>query len=122
GQSISTHANMLHFVPVTGVVLGSGTRAVALTTYLKGALMIIVVIGLTVLIPFHYRGGLDFGANEILVSMPEMLSVQPGEVGIPWVVSSMAISIIGVMFYARPHTWPARRSGGSEKVVGPQLT
>src|SRR5699024_9352948 len=121
GEINENYAIVLAFVLVIGFVLWSGIRGVALTSYLKDALMIIVVIGLTVVIPFHYRGGLDFGVNEILDSMPEMLSVQPGEVGIPWVVSSMAISIIGVMFYALPHTWPALMSGRSEKVVRQNL-
>lgn len=79
--------------------------------------MIVVVLALTFIIPFHFRGGLDFGVEEILDSMPELLSVQPGETGVWWVVSSMAISMIGVMFYALPHSWPALLSGRSEKVV-----
>ncbi|WP_209323758.1 sodium:solute symporter family protein [Brevibacterium renqingii] len=121
GEINENFAIVLSFVLVIGFVLWSGIRGVALTSYLKDALMIVVVLGLTIVIPFHFRGGLDFGVEEVLDKMPEMLSVQPGEVGIPWVVSSMAISIIGVMFYALPHTWPALMSGRSEKVVRQNL-
>lgn len=117
GEINENYAIVLAFVLVIGFVLWSGIRGVALTSYLKDALMIVVVLALTFIIPFHFRGGLDFGVEEILDSMPELLSVQPGETGVWWVVSSMAISMIGVMFYALPHSWPALLSGRSEKVV-----
>lgn len=121
GEINENYAIVLAFLLVIGFVLWSGIRGVALTSYLKDALMIVVVLALTLVIPIHFRGGLDFGIDEIMDKMPEMLSVQPGEYGIPWVISSMAISMIGVMFYALPHSWPALLSGRSEKVVRQNL-
>lgn len=117
GEINENYAIVLAFVLVIGFVLWSGIRGVALTSYLKDALMVIVVIALAIIIPFHFRGGLDFGLNEIMDRMPELLSVQSGDYGVAWVVTSMGISMIGVMFYALPHSWPALLSGRTEKVV-----
>ncbi|WP_193072294.1 sodium:solute symporter family protein [Brevibacterium sp. FME37] len=121
GEINENYAIVMAFVLVIGFVLWSGIRGVALTSYLKDLLMIVVVLVLTFVVPFHFRGGLDFGVEEILDSMPDLLFVQHGETGVAWVISSMAISIIGVMFYALPHTWPALMSGRSEKVVRQNL-
>lgn len=121
GQAHGKLAIVVGFILVIAFVLWSGLRGVAATSYFKDALMILVILALCIVIPMHFNGGLDFGLSTIAREMPELLSVQPGDYGIPWFVTSMAVSMLGVMFYALPHTWPAIMASRSEKVVRQNL-
>ncbi|MCZ4556938.1 SSS family solute:Na+ symporter [Rhodococcus sp. PvR044] len=121
GAADGTISSIVAFVLVIAFVLWSGLHGVARTSYFKDVLMILVMLVISIAIPMHFNGGLDFGLSTIAREMPEMLYVQTGTYGIWWFITSMAISMIGVMFYALPHNWPAVLASRSEKAVRQNL-
>ncbi|QKT09671.1 sodium:solute symporter family protein [Rhodococcus sp. W8901] len=110
-------SSIVAFVLVIAFVLWSGLHGVARTSYFKDVLMIIVMLVISVAIPMHFNGGIDFGMSTIAAEMPQLLYVQNGTYGTWWFITSMAISMIGVMFYALPHNWPAVMASNSERAV-----
>lgn len=98
---------VIAFILVVAFVLWSGLRGVATTAYFKDALMLIMLFVVCIAIPIHFTGGFTNVFHEVKATMPEALSVHgTEEYGIPWYISNMAISAIGVAFVTLPHAWP----------------
>ncbi|HET8602071.1 MAG TPA: sodium:solute symporter family protein [Segeticoccus sp.] len=113
-----TWSMIVGFVLVVAFVLWSGIRGVATTAYFKDALMLVMLLVVCVGVPIHFTGGFTNVFHEVQQRAPEMLSVHGTEVfGIPWYVSNMAISMIGVMFLTLPHGWPPILAARSSKVL-----
>ncbi|MDO5710142.1 MAG: sodium:solute symporter family protein [Micrococcales bacterium] len=113
-----TWSMVVGFLLVVAFVLWSGIRGVAATAYLKDILMLVVLLIICVGIPIHFTGGFTNVFHVIQRQAPEMLSVHgTGEFGIPWYISNMAISMIGVMFLTLPHMWPAILAARSSTVL-----
>ena len=119
GNSASqTWSMIVGFVLVVAFVLWSGIRGVATTAYFKDALMLIVLLIVCIGVPIHFTGGFTNVFHEVQRQAPEMLSVHgSAEFGIPWYISNMAISMIGVMFLTLPHGWPPILAARSSKVL-----
>jgi SSS family solute:Na+ symporter len=117
GAVNGTISSAIAFVLVIAFVLWSGLHGVARTSYFKDALMIIVMLVITIAVPMHLNGGLDFGLSTIAREMPTLLYVQPGTYGIWWFITSMAISTIGTIFYSSPMSWPAVMASRNERAV-----
>ncbi len=113
-----TWSMIVGFVLVVAFVLWAGIRGVATTAYFKDALMLIMLFVVCIGIPIHFTGGFTNVFHEVQQQAPEMLSVQGTDVfGIPWYISNMAISMIGVMFMTLPHIWPPVLAARSSKVL-----
>lgn len=113
-----TWSMVIAFVLVVGFVLWSGIHGVATTSYFKDALMIIVLFIVCITIPIHFTGGFTPVFHQIQHTMPDLLSVHGSDMyGIPWYLSNMAISGIGVAFATLPHSWPPILAAGSSSVL-----
>ncbi|GAB3565802.1 sodium:solute symporter family protein [Spelaeicoccus albus] len=98
---------VIAFILVVAFVLWSGLRGVATTAYFKDALMLIMLFVVCIAIPIHFTGGFTNVFHQVQETMPSLLSVHGrGDYGIPWYISNMAISAIGVAFMTLPHGWP----------------
>jgi SSS family solute:Na+ symporter len=117
GAVNGTISSAIAFLLVIAFVLWSGLHGVARTSYFKDSLMIIVMLVITIAVPMHLNGGLDFGLSTIARDMPRLLYVQPGSYGIWWFITSMAISTIGTIFYSSPMRWPAVMASRNERAV-----
>ena len=102
---------------VIAFVLWAGIRGVATTSYLKDALMLIILLVLTFAIPAHFNGGIGATFHKILATSPEFLNVHGGDYDTAWFFSSMIASTLGVLFMTLPHQWPALLSAESPKAV-----
>lgn len=109
---------IIAFVLVVGFVLWAGLRGVAMTAYFKDALMIIMLFVICIAVPIHFTGGFTNVFTTIQHKMPQMLSIHgTGEYGIPWYISNMAISAIGVAFMTLPHSWPPVMAARNSRVL-----
>lgn len=119
GDAASTTWSMIvGFVLVVAFVLWSGIRGVATTAYFKDALMLVMLLVLCFGILLHFTGGFTSVFYEVQKTAPQFLSVHGTDVfGIPWYLSNMAISMIGVMFLTLPHMWPPIMAARSSKVL-----
>lgn len=113
----STWSILIAFVLTIAFVLWSGIRGVAVASYFKDALMIVVLLVLVIVIPAHFTGGIGATFTKILHSHPALLAVHPGKFDRAWFFSSLLASTIGVLFMTLPHAWPALMSAGSEKAL-----
>lgn len=111
-------SSIVAFVIVIAFVMWAGLKGVARTSYLKDVLVLLAMGLLCIAIPMHFSTGIGMGLSEIAVKMPEMIYVQGSATyGIAWFITSMGISMIGVMFYALPLGWPALFASKSERTV-----
>ncbi len=119
GSTVNTTASsIVAFVIVIAFVMWAGLKGVARTSYLKDALVLLAMLVLCIMIPMHFNTGIGMGLSEIAQKMPQMLYVQGSTTyGISWFITSMGISMIGVMFYALPLGWPALFASKSERTV-----
>lgn len=108
---------VIAFVLVVAFVLWAGIRGVATTSYLKDALMLVILATLTITIPAHFEGGIGSAFHKLLATHPDMLKVHAGEFDRSWFFSSMIASTLGVLFMTLPHQWPALLSARSPKAV-----
>ncbi|HEY6934935.1 MAG TPA: sodium:solute symporter family protein [Marmoricola sp.] len=116
-QTSSTVSIVIAFVLVVAFVLWAGIRGVATTSYLKDALMLVVLLVLVVAIPIHFAGGISDTFRQVLAQHRDMLSVHGGEFDSAWFFSSMLASTLGVLFMTLPHQWPALLSADSPRAV-----
>jgi SSS family solute:Na+ symporter len=98
-------------------VLWAGIRGVATTSYLKDALMLVVLIVLLAVIPAAVNGGIGPTFERVLADAPQMLTIHAGEYDAGYFISSTVASTLGVLFLTLPHSWPALLSAGSERAV-----
>lgn len=118
GDTTSSNVSIIiAFVLVVAFVLWAGIRGVATTSYLKDALMLVVLLVLTFAIPAHFAGGIGDTFHKLLASHPDVLNVHGGEYDSAWFFSSMVASTLGVLFMTLPHQWPALLSGESPRAV-----
>lgn len=117
-HSMGAWSMVIAFVLVVAFVLWSGLRGVATTAYFKDVLMIVMLFVVCIAVPIHYTGGFTHVFQVVQEKMPEMLSVHGTEAyGIPWYISNMAISAIGVAFATMPHNWPPIMSARNSTVL-----
>jgi SSS family solute:Na+ symporter len=113
----STVSIIIAFVLVVAFVLWAGIRGVATTSYLKDALMLVVLLVLVFAIPAHFAGGIGATFTEVLAQHRDMLTVHAGDFDSSWFFSSMVASTLGVLFMTLPHQWPALLSADSPRAV-----
>ena len=113
----STVSIVIAFVLVVAFVLWAGIKGVASTSYLKDALMLVVLLVLVVAIPAHFAGGIGATFQKVMAQHPDMLHVHGGPFDSSWFFSSMIASTLGVLFMTLPHQWPALLSGESPRAV-----
>ncbi len=116
-QTSSDVSIVIAFVLVVAFVLWAGIKGVASTSYLKDALMLVVLLVLVVAIPAHFAGGIGATFQKVMDQHPDMLHVHGGPFDTAWFFSSMIASTLGVLFMTLPHQWPALLSGESPRAV-----
>lgn len=105
------------FLLVMVFVLYAGLGGIARVSFFKDFIMIVVMIMLAVAIPMSTHHGF-FGTISAAAKIdPQSLFASMPGSGPVWVISSMAVSMVSVMFYALPHIWPAVMASGSERAV-----
>lgn len=115
-KTSSTVSMVIAFLLTIGFVLWAGIKGTAFTSYLKDALMIIVLIVLAIAIPSHYAGSIGGLFTLLKHKMPAVLTVHAGAFGPLWFLSSMFISTTGA-FLTLPHNWPPLFSAKSAEVL-----
>lgn len=109
----STVGMIVAVVLVAGFVLWAGIRGVAVTSYLKDALMLIVLGVLIVGVPLAFGGhGEIFPRVQQL--RPELLTLHAGTFDQVWFFTSMLVSALGLACMTLPYMWQgvlAARSG-----------
>ena len=118
GQKASGTVSMVvAFALVVAFVLWAGIRGVASTSYLKDALMLVVLIVLVAVVPAAVNGGIGPTFERVLADAPRMLTINVGQYDAGYFISSSVASTLGVLFMTLPHSWPALLSAGSERAV-----
>jgi solute:Na+ symporter, SSS family len=112
-----TVSMVVAFVLTVAFVLWAGIRGVATTSYLKDALMLVVLLVLLIVIPAEVNGGIGATFERVLADAPRMLTIHAGEYDAGYFISSTVASTLGVLFLTLPHMWPALLSAGSERAV-----
>ncbi len=88
-------------------VLWTGLRGVAVTSYFKDAIMLVVLVVLLIAIPLHFAGGITGVFHRVQQLHPAMLTVHAGSHDTTWFITNMFVSAIGVAFICLPHSWPS---------------
>lgn len=118
GQKTSgTLSMVVAFALTVAFVLWAGIRGVASTSYLKDALMLVVLIVLVAVVPAAVNGGIGPTFERVLASQPQLLTIHAGKYDAGYFISSTVASTLGVLFMTLPHSWPALLSAGSERAV-----
>jgi len=102
---------------VVAFVLWAGLHGVAMTSYFKDVIMLIVLAVLLVAVPAHFTGGVTAMFHRIDELHPEMLTIHAGSADHVWFTTSMLVSAIGVGLMCLPHAWPAVMSARDPKVL-----
>jgi SSS family solute:Na+ symporter len=116
-KASGTLSMVVAFVLTVAFVLWAGIRGVATTSYLKDALMLVVLIVLLAVIPAAVNGGIGPTFERVLADAPRMLTIHAGQYDAGYFISSTVASTLGVLFLTLPHSWPALLSAGSERAV-----
>ncbi|HJP79991.1 MAG TPA: sodium:solute symporter family protein [Pseudonocardiaceae bacterium] len=98
-------------------VLWTGLRGVAVTSYFKDAIMLIVLVALLIAIPLHFAGGISGIFHRVQQLHPAMLTVHAGSHDTTWFITNMFVSAIGVGFVCLPHNWPSIFAARSPKAL-----
>ncbi|MEU6356607.1 sodium:solute symporter family protein [Streptomyces sp. NPDC047072] len=102
---------------VVAFVLWAGLHGVAMTSYFKDVVMLVVLGVLLVAVPAHFTGGVSAMFHRIDELHPEMLTIHAGPADQVWFTTSMLVSAIGVGLMCLPHAWPAVMSARDPKVL-----
>ncbi|WP_019058797.1 sodium:solute symporter family protein [Streptomyces prunicolor] len=116
-SSSGTLSMIIGSVLVVAFVLWAGLHGVAMTSYFKDVIMLIVLGVLLVAIPSHFAGGVSAMFHRIDKLHPEMLTIHAGPADQVWFTTSMLVSAIGVGLMCLPHAWPAVMSARDPKVL-----
>jgi SSS family solute:Na+ symporter len=119
GDSASADVGIvIAFAITVAFVLWSGIRGVATTSYLKDALMLVVLVVLVVVVPTRFAGGLGPLFEHLIRQHPALLTVRGGgSDGTAWFISSVVASGLGIMFLTLPQMWPQLLSARSATSV-----
>lgn len=104
-------------VLVIGFVLWGGIRGVAMTSYLKDVLMIVMLAVAAVAVTGHFTGGLADVYTSVARRMPETLGLRGGEYDRVWFLTNLAVSLIGAGCAAFPYVWPGILGARSDRVL-----
>ncbi|WP_163508920.1 sodium:solute symporter family protein [Fodinicola acaciae] len=113
----STLSMVIGFVLVVAFVLWAGLRGVAVTSYFKDAIMLVVLLVLLIAIPVHFAGGIGAMFERIQQLHPDKLVLHAGPNDQAWFASSMIVSAIGVALMTLPHQWAPLLSARDPKVL-----
>jgi SSS family solute:Na+ symporter len=102
---------------VVAFVLWAGLHGVAMTSYFKDVIMLLVLAVLLVAVPAHFAGGISAMFHRIDDLHPQLLTIHPGPSDHVWFTTSMLVSAIGVGLMCLPHSWPAVMSARDPKVL-----
>ncbi|WP_329258770.1 sodium:solute symporter family protein [Streptomyces sp. NBC_01478] len=116
-SSSGTLSMIIGSVLVVAFVLWAGLHGVAMTSYFKDVVMLVVLGVLLVAIPSHFAGGVSAMFHRIDKLHPEMLTIHAGPADQVWFTTSMLVSAIGVGLMCLPHAWPAVMSARDPKVL-----
>ncbi|WOX12980.1 sodium:solute symporter family protein [Streptomyces sp. N50] len=116
-SSSGTLSMIIGSVLVVAFVLWAGLHGVAMTSYFKDVIMLVVLGVLLVAIPSHFAGGVSAMFHRIDKLHPEMLMIHAGPADQVWFTTSMLVSAIGVGLMCLPHAWPAVMSARDPKVL-----
>lgn len=116
-KSSSKISMVIAFALVVGFVLFAGIHGVARTSYFKDVLMIVALVAIVVVIPLHFAGGIGETFEQVKALDMDLLWIHEGDYNSTWFFTSMLSSMIGVMFLALPHQWPALLSASSSKAL-----
>ncbi|MDN5764831.1 MAG: hypothetical protein L0H96_08255 [Humibacillus sp.] len=117
GTDAGTLSSVFGFVLVMVFVLYAGLGGIARVSFFKDFMMILIMVMLAVAIPLSTQHGFFGTISKAADVAPESLFAALPGYGPVWVISSMAVSMVSVMFYALPHIWPAVMASSGEKVV-----
>jgi SSS family solute:Na+ symporter len=112
-----TLSMIVGFVLVVAFVLWAGLRGVAVTSYFKDAIMLVVLVVLIIAIPVHFSGGIGAMFARIQQLHPEALVLHTGPNDQAWFFSSMLVSTIGVALMTLPHQWAPLLSARDPQVL-----
>ncbi|WP_279581622.1 sodium:solute symporter family protein [Fodinicola feengrottensis] len=118
----STISMVVGFVLVVAFVLWAGLRGVAVTSYFKDAIMLVVLVVLIVAIPVHFSGGIPAMFQRIQQLHPAALTLHAGPNDQVWFFSSMVVSAIGVALMTLPHQWAPLLSARDPQVLRKNYT
>lgn len=104
-------------VLVVAFVLWAGLRGVAVTSYFKDAIMLVVLLVLIIVVPISVAGGLGSVFHRVRQLHVSALTIHSGPNNVTWFITSMLVSAIGVAFMTLPHTWPALLSARDPKAL-----
>ena len=93
----------------------SGVHGSAWTSVLKDVLILVVVVGLGIVLPQRYYGGIGPMFAAIEQAKPGFLTLPAHGLSVSWFVSSVLLS--GVGFYMWPHAFSAAYTAKSEDVL-----
>lgn len=116
-KSSSKISMVIAFGLVVAFVLFAGIHGVARTSYFKDVIMIIALVAIVVVIPLHFAGGIGGTFEQVAELDLDLLWIHGGQYDSTWFFTSMLSSMIGVMFLALPHQWPALLSASSSKTL-----
>jgi SSS family solute:Na+ symporter len=102
---------------IIAFVLWSGLRGVASTSYFKDAVMLVMLVVLFIALPAHFSGGIAGLFRHIHRSAPGALFVHSGSSDVTWFLSSVMISLIGIVFVTAPHNWSSILSARDPRVL-----
>lgn len=102
---------------IVAFVLWSGLRGVASASYFKDAIMLVTLLVLFIVLPIHFSGSITALFHHIKGSAPTALFVHPGRSDVTWFLSSVSISLIGIVFVTSPHNWPSILSARDPRVL-----
>ncbi|MFB6679537.1 sodium:solute symporter [Streptomyces sp. NPDC056390] len=109
---------VIAFALVVAFVMWAGLRGVAAASSFKDAAMLVTLLILVIALPVHFAGGIDGVFQKVQARMPEALYVHGGgEHDTTWFLSSVAMSVIGIMFLTAPQNWTPVLSARSPKVL-----
>lgn len=103
-DSSSTVGMIVAVVLVAGFVLWAGIHGVATTSYLKDALMLIVLGILIVGVPLAFGGHSEI-FPRVQKLRPELLTLHAGKFDQIWFFTSMLVSALGLACMTLPYMW-----------------
>lgn len=90
---------------IVAFVLWSGLRGVASTSYFKDAMMLGMLVVLLIALPIHFNGGITDLFQHVKSAESSALYLHSGTNDVTWFLSSVSISLIGIVFVTSPHNW-----------------
>lgn len=96
---------------LVGYVTVSGIHGSALTAVVKDVMILVVVVGLGIYLPYHLHGGIRPMFEAVEVATPGFLTLKPSGLSPSWFASTVLLTALG--FYMWPHTFASAFSAKS---------